>query len=293
MARPSSALVPSRRITIGTPISTRPIAVTMPLATSSPLVMPPKMLMKIDRTLGVVVDHLEGAGHDVGVGAAADVEEVGGLAADLVDDVDGGHGQPGAVGDHADVALEPDVLQALLVGRLLALVAHLGGLVLLVVGVAERRVAVERDLGVEGVDLAGGLQDQRVDLGEVGVALGVGRVELPQDVDGALGGGRVQLRRGHPGAGGVLGEAVDRVDPDLGDGVGVGLGDRLDLDAALGREHPEVLLGRAVEGEAGVVLLGDVGGELDPDDLDGVALDVHAEDVRRRGCGPRRRRWPA
>ena len=40
-----------------------------------------------------------------------------------------------------------------------------------------------------------------------------------------------------------------------------------------------MLLGRPVEGEAGVVLLGDVGGELDPEDLDGVALDVHAEDV--------------
>ena len=33
-------------------MSTRPRAVTMPLATSSPLVMPPKMLMKIDRTFG-------------------------------------------------------------------------------------------------------------------------------------------------------------------------------------------------------------------------------------------------
>ena len=30
-----------------------------------------------------------------------------------------------------------------------------------------------------------------------------------------------------------LGQPVDRVDPDLGDGVGVLLGDGLDLDAAL------------------------------------------------------------
>ena len=44
-------------------------------------------------------------------------------------------------------------------------------------------------------------------------------------------------------------------------------------------EHAEVLLLRAVEGEAGVVLLGDVGGDLDPDGLDDVALDVEAEDV--------------
>ena len=42
-----------------------------------------------------------------------------------------------------------------------------------------------------------------------------------------------------------------------------------------------MLLGGAVEREAGVVLLGDLGRLLDPEHLDGVALDVHAEDVRR------------
>ena len=79
--------------------------------------------------VGVVVDDLERAGHHVGVGAAADVEEVGRAATDLVDDVDGAHREPGAVGDHADRAVEPDVLQALLVRELLARVAHLGGVV--------------------------------------------------------------------------------------------------------------------------------------------------------------------
>ena len=42
---------------------------------------------------------------------------------------------------------------------------------------------------------------------------------------------------------------------------------------------PRCFLADAIEGEAGVVLLGDVGGVLDPDDLDDVALDVEAEDV--------------
>ncbi len=76
----------------------------------------------------------------------------------------------------------------------------------------------------------------------------------------------------------LLAQALDGIDPDLGDGVGVRRGHGLDLDAALGREHAQVLLGRAVEREAGVVLLGDVGGLLDPHDLHRVALDVHAED---------------
>src|SRR3546814_10835639 len=52
IARPSAALVPSMRMTMGASIWTRPRAVTMPLATSSPLVMPPKMLMKMALTFG-------------------------------------------------------------------------------------------------------------------------------------------------------------------------------------------------------------------------------------------------
>ena len=48
--RPSSALVPSSRTTIGARSSTRRTASTIPLPTSSPRVIPPKMLMKIDRT---------------------------------------------------------------------------------------------------------------------------------------------------------------------------------------------------------------------------------------------------
>jgi hypothetical protein len=75
----------------------------------------------------------------VGVRAAADVEEVGGLAAGLVDDVERAHRQAGAVGDDADGPVEADVLQALVVGGLLALVALLRGLVRLVLGVAEGR----------------------------------------------------------------------------------------------------------------------------------------------------------
>ena len=158
----------------------------MPLATSSPRVMPPKMLMKIDLHVLVEVDHLERAGHHVGVGAAADVEEVGGRAADLVDDVERAHRQPGAVGDDADRAVEADVLQVLLRGQLLALVELLGGAELVPLGVAEGGVVVEADLGVEGVHLAVGLEDQRVDLGQVAVALGEAAVELDEDVGGAV-----------------------------------------------------------------------------------------------------------
>ena len=229
--------------------------------------------------VGVADDDAQRTGHHVGVGAAPDVEEVRRAATDLVDDVDGAHREPGTVRDHADRAVEPDVLQALLVGELLARVAHLGGVVVGVVGVTEDRVVVERDLGVERVHAPVGREDQRVDLHQVGVAVDVGLVQLHEDVDRALGGGGVELGRRHPLPALRLGEPVDRIDVDLGQGVGVLLRHLLDLHPTLGREHAEVELRRPVEGEGGVVLLGDVARLLDPDHLHQVPLDVHAEDV--------------
>ena len=79
-------------------------------------------------------------------------------------------------------------------------------------------------------------------------------------------------------------ESVDGVDVEPHDRVRILLGNRLDVDATLRRQHEKVLLRRPVEREAGVVLVGDVRRVLDPDPLDDVALDVHAEDVR--GVGP-------
>ncbi len=146
-------------------------------------------------------------------------------------------------------------------------------------GVAERGVAVEGDLRVERVHLPGRLEDQRVDLGEVAVTLGEAAIELDQDVGRAVEGALGQLGVDARLPSGGLVESVDRVDVQLDDRVGVRLGDRLDLHAAFGRQHQQVLLGGAIEREAGVVLLVDVGRVLDPDALDEVALDVHAEDV--------------
>ena len=74
-------------------------------------------------------------------------------------------------------------------------------------------------------------------------------------------------------------EALERIDVQSGERVGVLLGDLLDLDAAFGREHEERLLRAAVESDREVVLLGDVGGLLDPDLANDVAVDVETEDV--------------
>ncbi len=119
---------------------------------------------------------------------------------------------------------------------------------------------------------------------EVGVAVGVRLVELQQDVDRSVGGGGIELRRLDPRATVGLGEPVDGVHVDARDGIGVLVGDLLDLDTTLSREHPEVQLRGAVERERRVVLLGDVARLLDPHHVDAVTLDVHPEDVRRVGA---------
>ena len=136
----------------------------IPLAISSQRVMPPKMLNRIALTLSIGGDHLERVDDRVGLRAAAGVEEVGGLAARLGDDVERRHAEPGAVAEDADVAAELDVGEALLLGhRLLRVLGRLVG-ELGELGVAVERVAVDRRLRVERDDAAVVGDDQRVDL---------------------------------------------------------------------------------------------------------------------------------
>ena len=83
-----------------------------PLATSSQRVMPPKMLNSTALTLGS--DRITSTA--LVIASAFEpppgVEEVGGLAAGLGDDVERRHHQPGAVAEDADVAVELHVGQA-------------------------------------------------------------------------------------------------------------------------------------------------------------------------------------
>ena len=76
------------------------------------------------------------------------------LLAGVRDDVEGRHDQAGAVADDADLAVELDVVEVLLLGLGLQRVG--GGLVgqRLVLGLAEGGVLVEGDLAVEGRHLA-------------------------------------------------------------------------------------------------------------------------------------------
>ena len=142
----------------------------IPLATSSQRVMPPKMLKRIAVDLLVGGDHLERVDDRVGLGAAAGVEEVGGVAAGLGDDVEGGHAEPGAVAEDADVAVELDVGEALLLRHLLLRVLDRDVLELGEVLVAEERRVVDRHLRVERdhVPVLGDHQRVDLDQGRVG-----------------------------------------------------------------------------------------------------------------------------
>ncbi|VXB31501.1 Predicted hydrolase or acyltransferase (Modular protein) (fragment) [Curtobacterium sp. 8I-2] len=233
--------------------------------------------------LRVAEDDVEAVGHDLGRGAAADVEEVGGLHAAVAltgvgDDVERRHDEPRAVADDADLAVELDVVQP--VGLRLRLERVLAGGVLevLVALVAEVGVLVERDLAVECQDLAVAGADQGVDLDEGRVLALVDVVELDEDV----GDGVLQLRwevrlRGDLERRGLV-DAGQRVDLDPGECLGLLDGELLDLHAALDAGEREVGAVGPVEQHGEVELLGDVGTLGDHDPLDGVALDVEAED---------------
>ena len=83
---------------------------------TSQRMMPPKMLTRMPFDVRVGQDDLERLGDLLLGGAAADVEEVGRLAAVELDDVHRRHRQAGAVDQAADVAVELDVAQVVLAG---------------------------------------------------------------------------------------------------------------------------------------------------------------------------------
>ena len=234
--------------------------------------------------LAVAEDDVQPGGHHLGRGAAADVEEVGRLDAAVLlagvgDDVQRGHDQARAVADDADLAVELDVVEVVLLGLELQRVGGVAVLELGVAGLPEVGVGVEGDLAVQRQDLVVGGAHQRVDLDQGGV---LADEDLPQLLDGHRGGvehlgGQVALLG--DGARERQVDTLDGVDGHLGEPLGLGGGDLFDLHAALDRAHRQVGAVGAVEQEGDVVLLGDVAGLGDQQLLDDVALDVQAEDV--------------
>src|SRR5215207_4031409 len=190
----------------------------------------------------VAQDDVQPVGHHLGGGATTDVEEVGRLdAAELLagvgDDVEGAHDQPGTVADDADLALELDVVEVLLLGRGLQRVGGGGVLERGVLGVPEAGVLVEGDLGVERQDGAVGRLGQRVHLDQGGVLLDEDVPQLDGDRDDLVAHlGREAGRVDDLGRLGLV-DALAGVDRDAGQGLGPLDRELLDLHAALLRGH--------------------------------------------------------
>ena len=134
-------------------------------------------------------------------------------------------------------------------GQLLAFIELLGRSVLVPLGMTERRVVVEADLGIEGVHTVVGSQDQWIDLGQVAVALGEAAVQLDEDLGSPIDGDEVEssVDTCLPCIG--KRQAVDWIDVHHDDGVGVRGRDGFDLDPALRRQHQQMLLGGTIERE--------------------------------------------
>src|SRR5829696_7750508 len=183
-------------------------------------------------------DDVQAVAHDLGRGAATDVEEVGRLdAAELLagvrDDVQGAHDQAGTVADDPDLALELDVVEALLLRRGLQRVRRGGVLEGGVLGLPEVGVLVEGHLGVQREDRAVRRLGQRVHLDQRGVLL---REDLPQlrgDGDHLVPHLRGEASRVDDLGRRGLVDTLARVDRDAGQRLGPLDGELLDLHAAL------------------------------------------------------------
>src|SRR5690606_12290056 len=98
----------------------------------------------------------------------------------------------------------------------------------------ELGVVVQRHLAVEGDHTAVLGEDERVDLDEGRVLADEDVPQLGDHLDGALGGGLGELALGDDVGGDVGGGALEGVDGDLRNSLGVGRRDLFDLHAALG-----------------------------------------------------------
>src|SRR5260370_13176720 len=116
----------------------------------------------------------------LGVSAPADIQEVGGHAAGILDDVHRGHGQARAI-DHAPhVSVELDVVQTVFRSLHIERVFFSNVAELAKIGVTEQSVVIESDFGVEREESAVGGGDKGIDLKQGSVGVEKTLVEISQ-----------------------------------------------------------------------------------------------------------------
>ena len=150
---------------------------------------------------------------------------------------------------------------------------------------AEPRVVVERDLAVEGDDLALLCQNERVDLDEGCVLPRVHVPQLEQDGHDLLARLGVEARGADDLARLRLVDSDIRVDDDLGQRLRTFLREGFDVHASLDRAHGEASALGPVEQRREVELSGDVRAGGDEHAADLMALDVHSQNFFGPVCG--------
>ena len=252
----------------------------MPFATSSQRVIPPKMLKNTAFTCGSRVITSSASTTPWASPPPPRSQKLAGRAAGECDHVDGRHRQPGAVPEHADLAVELYVGDALLARQRLervgGAIAHRGDLRMPV-----ERVVVDRELRVERLHRSIRCDDQRVDLAEHRVEARTPRTASPRSRRSASAPTGHDPRLVHepsrlPGV-----EPLQRIDVKSHERLRRRRSDLFDVHASLRGEHEERLPGPTIEREREVVLLRDLRRLLDPDLVDDVAADVEPEDVSR------------
>ncbi len=231
-------------------------------------------------------DDLEGFRDTFDGGAAPDIEEVGRLTAVVLDDVHGCHGQAGTIDHAADIAVQGDVGEVVLRGFDLHRVFFVVVAQVTDTDVAEQRVLIEVDFGVEAEQVAFGCQDQGIDLEQRAVSFDECLVEVHQQRHRLLDLGDRKAKLEGYLAGLESGQAnrwIHGFKEDLFRRFGR---DFFDVHPAFGRGHQGDPVGGAVNQERDVELVGDIAATLNQDTLDDFAFRTglvgdqrHAEHV--------------
>ena len=223
---------------------------------------------KDGRDLRVAGDQLESALDSGGGSTTTDVKEVSGVTTVQLDDIHGSHGETSTVDQATNVTVQLDEVQTVLsgldlIGILLGVIAPREDLLLTELG-----VLVEAELGVHGQDLVVGGLGQRVNLDLGGITL---HEDLVQVLDGGLGVLNALLREAEVGSdatGDLVGDTLVDINGGGDDGIGVLLGDSLDIHTTLGGGDNDGALGSTVHEDGEVEF---ATSELALTDQDGVA----------------------
>ena len=226
--------------------------------------------------IGVGQDQLERDRDPLPRRAAADIEKIGRHRAIELDDVHRRHREPGAVDHAADIAVELDIAQLVLAGLaldrvLLVLVAQ--GLDL---GMAEQRVVVDRQLGVERQQIACRIaragHDQRIDLDQRRVEFDKGPIQRADKLDHRRDlPTRQAERKGEP-AGMERRQPGGRIDREAYDLFRRMRRQLLDFHAAFAGADQRDPPGPAIDRQREIQLARDVDAGLDKDPLDDAPL---------------------